>query len=252
MTLGEGSTICGTGSQTGSNRWGDYTAIDVDPTDDTTFWYINEYVPTTSSIGWRLRIGAFNLTAGPQATPCPVGPTPTPTPTPGPCESCNFTVGTGTFVPGVTDIGSHCDDCGTPITLPFPVTFYGQTFTTADAGSNGHLTLGTADDAFMITCSPFGIAGTTFVMAPYWTDQCTGACATITCDTCGIFTTVTGSQPNRIFYIEWRTQYYNQNQTLNYEIAPSGTRPNSTPTKRRSRRRRRANKPNSRWRDLPI
>jgi hypothetical protein len=65
MTLGEGSIKDGTGSQTGSNRWGDYTAMVVDPTDDTTFWYINEYVPTTGSIGWRLRIGAFRL--GPAA-----------------------------------------------------------------------------------------------------------------------------------------------------------------------------------------
>jgi hypothetical protein len=64
MTLGEGSIKDGTGSQTGSNRWGDYTAMVVDPSDDTTFWYINQYVPTTSSIGWRLRIGAFNLGGG--------------------------------------------------------------------------------------------------------------------------------------------------------------------------------------------
>ena len=61
MTLGEGSIINGTGSQTGSNRWGDYTAMVVDPTDDATFWYINEYVPVTSGAGWRLRIGAFSL-----------------------------------------------------------------------------------------------------------------------------------------------------------------------------------------------
>ena len=81
MTLGEGSIINGTGSQTGSPRWGDYTAIDIDPTDDTTFWYINEYVPATSSIGWRLRIGAFNLGGTPTPTPTA---TPTPTPTPGP------------------------------------------------------------------------------------------------------------------------------------------------------------------------
>ena len=44
MTLGEGSIKDGTGSQTGSPRWGDYTALDIDPTDDTTFWYINEYI----------------------------------------------------------------------------------------------------------------------------------------------------------------------------------------------------------------
>ena len=68
MTLGEGSIINGTGSQTTSfHRWGDYSAIDIDPTDDTTFWYISEYVPTTSSTGWRLRIGAFNLGGAPMA-----------------------------------------------------------------------------------------------------------------------------------------------------------------------------------------
>src|SRR5437660_1114235 len=69
MTLGEGSIKDGTGSQTGSNRWGDYTAMVVDPTDDATFWYINEYVPTTSSIGWRLRIGAFRLAPATCPTP---------------------------------------------------------------------------------------------------------------------------------------------------------------------------------------
>jgi hypothetical protein len=29
--------------------------------DDCTFWYVNEYVPTTSPVGWRLRIGAFKF-----------------------------------------------------------------------------------------------------------------------------------------------------------------------------------------------
>src|SRR5436190_7636850 len=80
MTLGEGSIINGTGSQTGSPRWGDYTSIDIDPVDDQTFWVVNEYVPTTSSIGWRLRIGAFNLAGGGTPTPTPTG-TPSPTPT---------------------------------------------------------------------------------------------------------------------------------------------------------------------------
>ena len=44
MTLGEGTIINGSGVQTTTNsRWGDYTAMTVDPVDDCTFWYVNEY-----------------------------------------------------------------------------------------------------------------------------------------------------------------------------------------------------------------
>ena len=44
MTLGEGIIISGTGVQTTTNsRWGDYTSLNVDPVDDCTFWYVNEY-----------------------------------------------------------------------------------------------------------------------------------------------------------------------------------------------------------------
>ena len=104
MTLGEGSIKDGTGSQTGSPRWGDYTALVPDPTDDTTFWFINEYVPTTSGIGWRLRIGAFNLAGGGATpTPSPTGtPTPTPTPTPG---ACSWAAGADLPSPGVRFAG---------------------------------------------------------------------------------------------------------------------------------------------------
>jgi hypothetical protein len=61
MPQGEGVIHNGTGSQTGSPRWGDYTSMNVDPVDDCTFWYVNEYLPVTSSVGWRLRIGAFRF-----------------------------------------------------------------------------------------------------------------------------------------------------------------------------------------------
>jgi len=62
MTLGEADIVTGTGSQTTTlSRWGDYTSLTVDPTDDLTFWYVNEWVPTTSSVGWVLRIGSFKL-----------------------------------------------------------------------------------------------------------------------------------------------------------------------------------------------
>lgn len=61
MTQGEESIVEGLGSQTGSQRWGDYTSLTVDPVDDCTFWHVNEYYETSSSNGWELRVGAFKF-----------------------------------------------------------------------------------------------------------------------------------------------------------------------------------------------
>ena len=65
MTLGEGVLAAGGGSQTGSNRWGDYSALSVDPADDCTFWFTGEYYDATSSAGWKTRIGSFRLCGAP-------------------------------------------------------------------------------------------------------------------------------------------------------------------------------------------
>jgi hypothetical protein len=62
MTLGESTLIAGAGSQTSTRyRWGDYSMMAVDPVDDCTFWYTQEYYQTTSAAGWQTRIGAFRL-----------------------------------------------------------------------------------------------------------------------------------------------------------------------------------------------
>ena len=61
MPQGEGSIIDGIGSQLTSQRWGDYTSMNIDPVDDCTFWYINEYLPVSSGNGWQLRVGAFKF-----------------------------------------------------------------------------------------------------------------------------------------------------------------------------------------------
>src|SRR5438552_276085 len=61
MTLGEGVLINGSGSQRVGGRWGDYTDLTVDPTDDCTFWYVNQYYQTSSQEGWQTRIGSFRL-----------------------------------------------------------------------------------------------------------------------------------------------------------------------------------------------
>ncbi len=66
MPLGEANIITGTGSQTGGgNRWGDYTSLTIDPSDDLTFWHVNEWVPTTSATGWQLRVGSFKVVSVP-------------------------------------------------------------------------------------------------------------------------------------------------------------------------------------------
>lgn len=60
----------GTGSQTNNcggapcDRWGDYSSMSVDPSDDCTFWYVNEYYDSQTngdSGNWHTRIGAFRF-----------------------------------------------------------------------------------------------------------------------------------------------------------------------------------------------
>jgi hypothetical protein len=66
MTLGEGVIINGSGVQTTTNsRWGDYTSMNVDPSDDCTFWYVNEYYAVSGTPAdtrpWQTRIASFKL-----------------------------------------------------------------------------------------------------------------------------------------------------------------------------------------------
>lgn len=61
LPQGEAVLINGTGSQDGSPRWGDYTAMTVDPSDGCTFWYVNEYIQTTGDRLWQTRIGSFRF-----------------------------------------------------------------------------------------------------------------------------------------------------------------------------------------------
>lgn len=62
MTLGEASVIEGQGANTEARgRWGDYTDMTVDPRDDCTFWYTNEYFPTNSDGRFQTRIASFTF-----------------------------------------------------------------------------------------------------------------------------------------------------------------------------------------------
>ncbi len=61
LPQGENVIVAGSGSQTGSSRWGDYSMMGVDPQDDCTFWYTQEYVATTGTNTWKTHIGAFRF-----------------------------------------------------------------------------------------------------------------------------------------------------------------------------------------------
>ena len=62
MTIAEKGIINGGGSQTdASGRWGDYSAMVVDPSAPGTFWYTNEYYSSTSSASWQTRIASFSI-----------------------------------------------------------------------------------------------------------------------------------------------------------------------------------------------
>jgi len=59
-TLGAEQVMqAGGGSQTGSNRWGDYSAMSVDPVTECDFWYTNEYYSASSATSWKTAIGTF-------------------------------------------------------------------------------------------------------------------------------------------------------------------------------------------------
>ena len=123
-TLGQSETslIAGSDSQKNTcggaacSRWGDYTAMTVDPVDDCTFWYTDEYYAAGggTSGDWQTRIGSFVFPSC-----APSGPTATPTSTATasntPPPTSTFTV-TNTFSPTGTMTPSYTPTATLPPT----------------------------------------------------------------------------------------------------------------------------------------
>lgn len=101
MPYEQGTIMDGTGSQLGA-RWGDYTAMQVDPLDDCTFWYTNEYLKTTSLADWSTQIASFRYPS------CQGGTT-----TPGAPVDVRATAGSGEVALGWS---APASDGGLPIT----------------------------------------------------------------------------------------------------------------------------------------
>jgi hypothetical protein len=62
-TLGAETELqAGAGVQKQSfNRWGDYSSMNVDPADNCTFWYTQEYYANTGNFDFKTRVGSFKL-----------------------------------------------------------------------------------------------------------------------------------------------------------------------------------------------
>ncbi len=148
-------------------------------------------------------------TPTPTASPTPTS-TATPTPTPIPCAGLTIIQISGSIVPGTTDIGNHGDDTVTTVALPFPFTLYGQTFTSINLSSNGNAQFMTTDATFTNQCLPWTTHN--YTIFPYWDDLY------LVNSGFGIFTSISGTAPNRIFNIEWRAQYFPGSGSANFEL----------------------------------
>jgi hypothetical protein len=149
------------------------------------------------------------------------------------CPPGQYTItnGTDTIVPGIDDTGNHIDDGSTFVPLPFSFTLYDQTYNGVYVDSNGRLdfvcTAAHGSD-WVSMCLPAidaTVCPYTYTVFGLWTDQCTdntpGNCGGDNCTGCGIFTSTSGSAPDRIFNIEWRTVLYATGGTtpnVNWEI----------------------------------
>jgi hypothetical protein len=139
----------------------------------------------------------------------------------------NYSVITRTgasLIPATNNTGVFCDDCAAEVQLPFPVTFYDQTFNTGYALTNGSFSFGAANLAYGPDCFPN--RNESYSIHAYTTDLCTDNCLDPTdpdpdpCVGCGIFTETVGTAPNRQFVVMWDAKYFSGVNGLraNFEI----------------------------------
>ncbi len=129
------------------------------------------------------------------------------------------------IVPGVVDTGNHCDDCDTVVTVPFSVGLYDQIFNQVRVSSNGRLDFACINepDGVPSSClpAPPNICPYDYTIFPLWNDLRTDAgsgCSNFS-NGCGVFTSVSGSPPNRIFNMEWHTVLFGDSSaTQQFEV----------------------------------
>ena len=163
--------VSGGGSQTGFKRWGDYSAMRIDPTDGCTFWYTQEYQATTQTGNWNTRIGSFKFpSCGQSSSPAPTTTTiasSSPTSTFGQAVTFTATVsasaatGTVQFFDGAGSLGTAALSGGSA-SLTTSTLAVGSHFITASYGGDANF-IGSTSAALTQTVVA-GTVGTTTVL----------------------------------------------------------------------------------------
>jgi len=157
----------GGGSQTGFDRWGDYSAMRIDPSDDCTFWYTQEYQATTDTANWNTRILSFRFpSCGNPLTPTTTTLAAAPNPsTVGQAVVFTATVspaaatGTVQFLDGAIPLGSVALSGGTASLSTSALAAGAHTVTAVYSGDNSYAT--SSSSALTQTVNPNTIGTTT-------------------------------------------------------------------------------------------
>jgi hypothetical protein len=145
MTQGEVVLQAGSGSQLPNlTRWGDYSSMTVDPADDCTFWYTNEYLKADGTFNWRTHISSFRFPGcGVSQVPTSIGVTPT--------SASVQTGGTQQFTATEYDQDSHAMS-------PQP-TFTWSVNGGGTINQSGLFTAGSSAGTFTVTAASDGLTG---------------------------------------------------------------------------------------------
>ena len=114
------------------------------------------------------------------------------------------------WIAGSTLVPLTGDDVSAAVSVPFPFSFYGTNYATANVSSNGHLSFTAASTAYSNVAIPNASAPNAAIY-PQWDDL-------IVDGTAAVYTSTLGSAPNRRFVIEWRNVVPYQSPTDRWDF----------------------------------
>src|SRR5512143_3932172 len=122
--------------------------------------------------------------------------------------SYTYTIFGGNVVTATNPIGLACQRCATSVQLPFPFTFYGQTYSAVTVVNQGNLQFASSDLSDPSCPFPITVLGPAALpywswFVTYWSGVPPGPCVQNYGMPCGVYTSTTGSAPDRVFNIQW-------------------------------------------------